>query len=871
MAGNIAGSTGVCHPSGATEVRVLVGIRRTLVTLLVFGLVGVNSGCGWFEDNDTPADASVDAGADVPVAKVACETHDDCAGKVAGTGQDTCLKAICGSNGECKKAAQPDGATCDDGQTCTQKDVCAAGVCVGKNTSCPSSDPCLLGTCVDGKGCIEKAIPDGTKCDDGVFCTGDDRCEGGECSPGPVLKCNDGNPCTIDACLMTAGCKNSPSQPGIPCDDGDPCTTKDICLEGECVGGSGGAAASNPCLVVKCDPATGKTEISNKADGTPCKDGAPCTWGDACTAGKCVGTPVDCDAGSACIKGVCDPASGGCLFKPAPNSTSCDDGDACTAFDICLGGNCAGTGNTGAAGCAKDIKCGFGKPIAGCDDCIEEYFEFPYPQQWAGTTEDSGWLKWEYDAAKTSVGKHALKIAWNGSPPGGGSGFLDAAYIHRNLYLEADALVPVLRFKLAMTVGDAACAADTLSLFANGQPVWQRCTSSQKAKLDKKGFETVEVDLGTFRGGPLELMFRARAGTAKTSSGLIHIDDIRLSGSCSPACLAGHVERMDLTVRPTSFLFPALPQPWRTEAGKPDYVAWKRVKGGAHGGKAMLRASWKGTPPGGKQVATLRIPGIEPAKGSELRLALRAPVLGAKGCTGDLLRIRVADKVVHEQCAALADWKVLKVDLAAWVGKTVDVTAEVITAAGNDAAGTVEIDNVAVTGKCDYTCFEATFEPGGLHGWTVAKKSPQMTMTWSLASDDAISKPNAAFASHDDKEKGDSTAGLMATPGTSAVRMPVLGAMYTFQARVEVGKAKCPFDDVFEMALFGWPFKELVNWDDAKSLKGFCEDSEDWAHVVGDVPPPLYGRWVQPAFLIHKGLLNPSLKVWVDDVRLRCK
>ncbi len=67
-----------------------------------------------------------------------------------------------------------------------------------------------------------------------------------------------------------------------------------------------------------------------------------------------------------------------------------------------------------------------------------------------------------------------------------------------------------------------------------------------------------------------------------------------------------------------------------------------------------------------------------------------------------------------------------------------------------------------------------------------------------------------------------------------------------------------------------WPFKEVVNWDDANPLHGDCQTNNKWEQVTGDVPPPMYGKWMQPALLVHKGLLNPSLKVWVDDVAFLC-
>jgi hypothetical protein len=72
-------------------------------------------------------------------------------------------------DGDCCSSActaEADGGTCDDGETCTQNDQCAAGVCVGT------------------------AVTDGTTCDDGDVCT-TDGCQGGACVgvPTPVVGC----------------------------------------------------------------------------------------------------------------------------------------------------------------------------------------------------------------------------------------------------------------------------------------------------------------------------------------------------------------------------------------------------------------------------------------------------------------------------------------------------------------------------------------------------------------------------------------------------------------------------------------------------------------------------------------------------------
>ncbi|HSP97153.1 MAG TPA: hypothetical protein VL049_07905 [Candidatus Dormibacteraeota bacterium] len=52
---------------------------------------------------------------------------------------------------------------------------------------------------------------------------------------------------------------------------------------------------------------------------------------------------VQCDDGNVCTDDSCDPASGACVYTPAPGRV-CNDGDVCTATDVCDGvGDCVGT------------------------------------------------------------------------------------------------------------------------------------------------------------------------------------------------------------------------------------------------------------------------------------------------------------------------------------------------------------------------------------------------------------------------------------------------------------------------------------------------------------------------------------------------
>lgn len=84
---------------------------------------------------------------------------------------------------------------------------------------------------------------------------------------------------------------------------------------------------------------------TGQPNGAACDDADACTQSDACFAGRCAGgTPVSC-APVACQVGTCAPATGACSYVNAADNTSCDDGQACTAGDHCVGGGCTGTPN----------------------------------------------------------------------------------------------------------------------------------------------------------------------------------------------------------------------------------------------------------------------------------------------------------------------------------------------------------------------------------------------------------------------------------------------------------------------------------------------------------------------------------------------
>lgn len=235
-----------------------------------------NSGVGAFVDDWKVYDAT-------------CKADSDCGDADACT-DDKCDTAT----GKCANTSNT--ATCDDGNACTDKDVCKSGKCTGTNTT--------------------------ATCDDGNACTDKDACKSGSCT-GASKACDDKNSCTSDSCdAKTGGCKYEAKADAAFCSDGDSCTTGDKCVSGVC---KAGAAAK---------------------DGDSCSDSDPCTTSDACKAGACTGGKAACDDGNACTSDVCtkvDSFDKTCKSTPAVEGGACDDGLQCTATDICTAGVCGGT------------------------------------------------------------------------------------------------------------------------------------------------------------------------------------------------------------------------------------------------------------------------------------------------------------------------------------------------------------------------------------------------------------------------------------------------------------------------------------------------------------------------------------------------
>jgi hypothetical protein len=278
-----------------------------------------------------------------------------------------CTADACTSKGICEHT--PLDAACDDGNACTLGDHCLAGKCATTGMlDCGDDDVCTDDECDAQLGCLTTLNT--APCDDGNLCTYGDACQMGACVAAGTLKCDDGNPCTADTCDPAQECVHTPL--AAACDDGNPCTIQDACSQGKCMGVKPlNCNDGNVCTDDSCDPMAGCVHAPNDA---LCSDGDVCTTGDSCAAGSCVpGPQVNCNDGNVCTDDACDVKLG---CQHVPNTASCEDGDECTANDVCSQALCAPGGAVVCAdgnvctddSCDSKLGCLHAVNTAKCDD-----------------------------------------------------------------------------------------------------------------------------------------------------------------------------------------------------------------------------------------------------------------------------------------------------------------------------------------------------------------------------------------------------------------------------------------------------------------------------------------------------------------------
>ncbi len=298
----------------------------------------------------------------------ACTVGDHCQGGSCQPGLaapcddgNPCTADQCEPASGCVALDLPESATCSDGDMCTAGDHCQGGACqAGAAVPCDDGKPCTLDACDLISGCVASDLPVTATCTDGNACTADDRCKAGECQAGTSVPCDDGKLCTVDGCDPVSGCVAVDLPAATTCTDGDACTVGDHCQAGACHGGSAVACDdSNPCTADSCAAQSGCQAVQ-LGEAATCSDGSLCTVGDHCVAGACSGAAqLDCNDGNACTSDTCAPGQG-CLHTAADAGANCSDGNACTTSDACAGTSCSG----------KSIDCNDDNPCT--DDTCEQ-------------------------------------------------------------------------------------------------------------------------------------------------------------------------------------------------------------------------------------------------------------------------------------------------------------------------------------------------------------------------------------------------------------------------------------------------------------------------------------------------------------------
>jgi hypothetical protein len=290
--------------------------------------------------------------ADACTLKDRCQEQGECAGDPKSCDdREACTADSCGLDGACQHSTLAEGATCDDGDASNGADKCTAGKCVAgtKTFACQDNANCQLGAMKD----------DGDVCNGSYGCVKEMGATQGTCKKGGVLTCpEDPHGCLVWTCDPSVGCVADPVDEGLPCQDGDPCSFGDTCQQGDCLGVPRLCDDNHPCTLDACDPLLGIC-IHDTFEGA-CDDNNPCTVDDLCDgAGGCKGT--GCDDGLPCTQNKCAAHTAGwqagCVFPPANEGLTCEDGDPCSTQSVCTSGVCKPTESGCGGACASAATC----------------------------------------------------------------------------------------------------------------------------------------------------------------------------------------------------------------------------------------------------------------------------------------------------------------------------------------------------------------------------------------------------------------------------------------------------------------------------------------------------------------------------------
>lgn len=123
--------------------------------------------------------------------------------------------------------------------------------------ACDDGNPCTDDACADGGACLH--VPNAASCDDGVFCNGADACDAGACTLHTGDPCVGGGDCTA-TCQETE--KTCFAAAGLPCtDDGDHCSTDTCDGSGACLHATEPGRCQDRLLCYDVRPAAGAAQL----------------------------------------------------------------------------------------------------------------------------------------------------------------------------------------------------------------------------------------------------------------------------------------------------------------------------------------------------------------------------------------------------------------------------------------------------------------------------------------------------------------------------------------------------------------------------------------------------------------------------------
>ncbi|MCG8670523.1 MAG: DUF4215 domain-containing protein, partial [Pseudomonadales bacterium] len=211
-------ANGTCPPPGPTTTTTSTTTTSTSTTTLPVcgdGIVQPSEDC---DDSNTE---------DGDCCSMSCEYESN--GSLCDDG-DVCTDDTCDGAGTCN--GTNNSAPCDDGNFCNGADTCSGGTCsshAGDPCAGPDGDGDCAESCDEGSDTCTAADPDASACDDGDFCNGTETCSSGVCtnSTGDPCAGPDGDNNCAESCDEGADACTADDPNGSACDDGLFCTATD--------------------------------------------------------------------------------------------------------------------------------------------------------------------------------------------------------------------------------------------------------------------------------------------------------------------------------------------------------------------------------------------------------------------------------------------------------------------------------------------------------------------------------------------------------------------------------------------------------------------------------------------------------------------